>query len=118
MFYTTFFAFYQTLLSRAIKNNTRNWKEEKMRFLLEGLHYVINCSMWHHWHLATECTCDILWHLASMWLATECTFKFNSKLLKQVDRCTMGGPLSVTFPGIYMVKMENDVLLLICRWHL
>ena len=28
---------------------------------------------------------------------TECTFKFNSRFLKQVDGFTMGGPLSVTF---------------------
>ena len=39
-------------------------------------------------------------------LATECTFKFNSRFLKEVDSCTMGGPLSVTFSDIYMVKME------------
>ena len=42
-------------------------------------------------------------------LATECTFKFNDKFLKQVDGCTMGVPLPVTFSAIYMVKMENDV---------
>ena len=42
-------------------------------------------------------------------LATECTFKFNSRFLKQVDGCTMGGTLSVTFSDICMVKMENDV---------
>ena len=36
-------------------------------------------------------------------LATECTFKFNSRLLKQVNGCTMEGPLSVTFSDIYMV---------------
>ena len=28
--------------------------------------------------------------------ATECTFKFNSRFLEQVDGCIMGGPLSVT----------------------
>ena len=44
-------------------------------------------------------------------LATECTFKFNSSFLKQVDGCTMGGPLSATFSGIYMDKMENDVVI-------
>ena len=44
-------------------------------------------------------------------LATECTFKFNNRFLKQVDGCTMGGPLSVTFSDIYMVKMENDVVI-------
>ena len=27
-----------------------------------------------------------------------------------MDGCTMGGPLSVTFSDVYMVKMENDVI--------
>ena len=31
--------------------------------------------------------------------------------LKQVDFCSIGGPLSVTFSDIYMVKMENDVVI-------
>ena len=44
-------------------------------------------------------------------LTTEYTFKFNNRFLKQVDGCTMGGPLSVTFSDIYMVKMENDVVI-------
>ena len=44
-------------------------------------------------------------------LAKECTFKFNSRFLKQVDGCPMGEPLSVTFSDIYMVKMENDAVI-------
>ena len=44
-------------------------------------------------------------------LATECTFKFNSRFLKQLDGCTMGGPLSFSFSDIYMVKMDNDVVI-------
>ena len=44
-------------------------------------------------------------------LATECTFKFNRRFLKQVDGCTMEGPLSVTFSDIYMVTMENNVVI-------
>ena len=43
-------------------------------------------------------------------LAMECTFEFNSIFLKQVDGCTME-PLSVTFSEIYMVKMENNVVI-------
>ena len=35
-------------------------------------------------------------------LAKQCTFKFNSGFLKQVDGCAMGGPLSVTFSDIYI----------------
>ena len=44
-------------------------------------------------------------------LATECTFKFNSRSLKQEDGCTMGGPLSVIFSDMYKVKMENDAVI-------
>ena len=40
-------------------------------------------------------------------LATKITFKFNSRFFKQVDGCTMGGPFSVTFSAISMVKIEN-----------
>ena len=39
-------------------------------------------------------------------LATECTFKFSSRFLKQLDGCTMGGPLYVTFSDIYIVKLK------------
>ena len=28
-----------------------------------------------------------------------------------MDGCTMGGPLFVTFSDIYMVKMENDIVI-------
>ena len=44
-------------------------------------------------------------------LATKHTFKFNSRFLKQVDDCTIEGPLSVTFSDIYMVRTENDVVI-------
>ena len=44
-------------------------------------------------------------------LVAECTFKFNSKFLKEVNGCTMGGQLSVTFSDIYVVKLENDVVI-------
>ena len=44
-------------------------------------------------------------------LATELTtFKFNRRFFKQVDGCIMGGPLSVSFSDIYIVKLENDVV--------
>ena len=39
------------------------------------------------------------------------TFKFNSRFLKQVGSCTMERPLFVPFSDIYMVKMENDVVI-------
>ena len=41
----------------------------------------------------------------------EFTFILNGRFLKQVDGCTMGRPLFVTFGDIYIVKMENDVVI-------
>ena len=37
-----------------------------------------------------------------MKLATEVTFTFNNKFCKQIDGCTMGGLLSVTYSDIYI----------------
>ena len=42
-------------------------------------------------------------------LATECTYTLNHKFYKQIDGCTMGGPLSVTFSDIYMINMESEI---------
>ena len=44
-------------------------------------------------------------------LTTDSTFIFNTKFYKQVDGCTMGGPLSVTLSDIFMTKMENEALI-------
>ena len=43
-------------------------------------------------------------------LTKECTFLVNNQLIKQIDGCPMGGPISVVFADIYMCKMENDVV--------
>ena len=40
----------------------------------------------------------------------ECTFSVNSRLIKQIDGCLMGGPISVVFVDLYMCKMEDDVV--------
>ena len=44
-------------------------------------------------------------------ITMECTFIFNKKFYKQIDGCAMGGPMSVTLSDIFMIKMENDVIL-------
>ena len=44
-------------------------------------------------------------------LATEVTFTINNNFFKQTDGWTMGGPLSVTFSDISMIKMENDIVI-------
>ena len=44
-------------------------------------------------------------------LTAECSFQFNHQLLKQIESCAMGGPLSVTFADIHMIRMENNVVI-------
>ena len=44
-------------------------------------------------------------------LAIEVTFTINNSFYKQIDVCAMGGPLSVTFSDIFMIKMENDIVI-------
>ena len=43
-------------------------------------------------------------------LTKECVFSANNRLIKQIDGCPMGGPISVVFSDIYMCKMEEDVV--------
>ena len=43
-------------------------------------------------------------------LMKECAFSVNNQLIKQIDECPMGGPISVVFTDIYMCKMEDDVV--------
>ena len=43
-------------------------------------------------------------------LTTESTFIFQSNYFKQIDGCTMGGPLSVTFANIFLTKLEKDIV--------
>ena len=43
-------------------------------------------------------------------LTTENTYMLNSKFYKQVDVCSMEGPLSVIFSDIYMAKTERKVV--------
>ena len=44
-------------------------------------------------------------------LTTECSFQFNHQILKEVEGCTMGGPLSVNHAEIHMLRLENDVVI-------
>ena len=43
-------------------------------------------------------------------LTKESVFSANNRLIKQIDGCPMGGPISVVFSDIYMCKMEEDVV--------
>ena len=74
----------------------------------ETIHYI-NEQIYVHTKLTQICS-KLIFKILLIKLATECTFKFNSRFFRQVDGCTMGRPLSVTFSDIYIVKMENDIL--------
>ena len=45
-----------------------------------------------------------------MKLTKDCTFSMNNRLIKQIDGCCMGCPISVVFADIYMCQMEDEVV--------
>ena len=40
----------------------------------------------------------------------ECVFSANNMLIKQIDCCSMGGPISIVLSDIYVCKIEEDVV--------
>ena len=67
--------------------------------LQETINYIIE-QIYVHKKLMPICL-KLIFRRSLIKLATECTFKLNNRFLKQVDGCTMGGPLSVTFSDIW-----------------
>ena len=43
-------------------------------------------------------------------LITECAFQFSQNLFRQAEGCSSGGPLSVTFADIHMIRTEKDIV--------
>ena len=43
-------------------------------------------------------------------LTSESTFMFNDNFYRQINGCTMGGPLSVIMANIFMTKLELDLV--------
>ena len=43
-------------------------------------------------------------------LTPECVFSVNDRLIKQIDGCAMGGPVSVVLSDIYVYKMEENIV--------
>ena len=43
-------------------------------------------------------------------LTKECVFSVNNRLIKQIDGCPMGCPISVVSSDIYVSKMEEDIV--------
>ena len=77
--------------------------------LKETINYIIE-QIYVHKTLMSICS-KLIFRRLLIKVTTEYTFKYNSRFFKQVDACTIGGPLSVTFSDTYLVKMENDVVI-------
>ena len=43
-------------------------------------------------------------------LTTECVFSADNRLIKQIDGCPMGPPISAVLSDIYICKMEEDIV--------
>ena len=41
----------------------------------------------------------------------QCVFSVNNQLIKQIDGRPIGGPISVVFLDIFMIKMERDIVI-------
>ena len=46
-------------------------------------------------------------------LCKGCNFLAEDKLIRQVDWCPMGGPISIVLSNIFCVKIESDVVKLL-----
>ena len=76
-------------------------------------------SCWDDWvnpetiytskELKSLCTKSIFKNL-SIKLTKESVFSTNDSLIKQIDRCPIGGPISVVFSDMYMCKTDEDIL--------
>ena len=53
----------------------------------------------------------LIFHRLLEKITTKNVFQLNSELFKQTDGCAMDSPLSVTLSDIWMIKMENNVLI-------
>ena len=76
----------------------------------ETINYI-NDQIYVHKNSTAICSRPIFRRLLIK-LATEPAFKFNSRFLKNIDGCTTGRPLSVTFSDIHKVTTENDLVIL------
>ena len=70
----------------------------------ETIEYILD-QVYNKERLKTICSKLIFKHLLKK-IATEVNFAINKIFYKQIDGCTMGGPLAVTLIDIYMNKME------------
>ena len=59
--------------------------------------------------LTTICT-KLIFKRLLLKFATECKFTFLNNLYQKTEECATGGPISVTFADIYLVKLGNVIV--------
>ena len=77
--------------------------------LNETIEYIIH-EIYNNKMIEPFCKKKLIFKNLLIWLTKDCLFSANSSLYKQIDGCPMGGPISVVMSGIFMSKLEKDVL--------
>ena len=75
----------------------------------DTINYILD-QIYKHKKLKPICN-KLIFKRLLLKLSTDCTFTFNNKFYKQIEGCTMGGPLSVTLSDIHMTRCENDIVI-------
>ena len=75
----------------------------------DTINYILE-EIYVHKKLSPMCS-KLIFKRLLLKLTTESTLSFQNKLYKQIEGCTMGGPLSVTFANIALTKLEKEVVL-------
>ena len=94
------------LPSQDYKENASH--DVKSSIPIEEKIYYITEQIYFHEKLTSICL-KLVFRKFLIKLATEYTFKLNSRIFKEVGGIER--PLYVTFSEIYMMKMENDVVI-------
>ena len=74
----------------------------------ETIHYILD-EIYIKKRLKPVCKRLIMKRLLKR-LTSDCLFSINERLIKQTDGCAMGSPLSVDISGIFMTKLEKEVV--------
>ena len=77
--------------------------------LKETINYILE-QIYVHNKLPIICS-KLIFHRLLEKITIENSFQLNSKFFKQADGCSMGYPLCVTLSDIWMVKMENNIVI-------
>ena len=77
--------------------------------LEDTIEYILD-EIYVHKTLKPICKSRLIMKRFLKRLASDCIFSINGRLLKQIDGCSMGSPLSVILAGIFMKILERKVV--------